>query len=363
LYLKYPVILFFLLFYSCISFAQERQVADSLKEMLHTYDSLGVLYSEKGNDGNSPESCRKALEYKKLYKELKDSLYKEEINNQITNLKEQYNTEKKQNEIEVLKKKNEIQELCLAESRYLLAGFSGMSLCIIIIVVLVYRQNRIRNRQNVKRLEQKLLRSQMNPDFILNTLTAVQKFMMKNDIVRSGEYISDFANLIRNVLYNSREEFVKLDKEAETLKYYLDLQQMRYGNSFDYDIRIDNEIDTRRMAIPPMLAQPFLDHFIRNGCAEESPIAFIEIIFGLSGKNIIFEITGYCNNEGKGDMAESDHIIGLIEKASMITKERLKVLNRYYKGKIKLSLEDCRDKKREKTGIKVTFFIPYKYII
>ena len=70
---------------------------------------------------------------------------------------------------------------------------------------------------------------------------------------------------MRNILENSREEFISLDKEIETLKLYLDVQQLRFENGFVYDITVDQKINPENFSVPPMLAQPCVENSIEHG--------------------------------------------------------------------------------------------------
>jgi streptogramin lyase len=126
------------------------------------------------------------------------------------------------------------------------------------------RMKRLRLSLFNSELNQKLLRLQMNPHFIFNSLSAIQNYIYSNQTHMAGNYLTDFAHLIRLILDNSRNEFIPFEKEIETISLYLKLQKLRFENQFDYFIEIDPALQTGDYDIPPMLAQPFLENAIEQ---------------------------------------------------------------------------------------------------
>lgn len=124
------------------------------------------------------------------------------------------------------------------------------------------------NRQLAER-EVAMLRSQMNPHFIFNSLNSIQKYIWENKEEDAAEYLSSFAKLIRSILENSRHEYISLDKETAFLKLYIDLENRRSNNNFNYTIRLDPSLDTEHTLIPPMLLQPFIENAIWHGLSKK----------------------------------------------------------------------------------------------
>jgi LytS/YehU family sensor histidine kinase len=104
----------------------------------------------------------------------------------------------------------------------------------------------------------------MNPHFIFNVLSSIQN-LVKKDAKAASKFITKFSRLLRTVLENSRQNFVPLEDEIEVLKNYLDLQKLRFPDLFDYQIEMDDALEGRMIAIPPMLIQPFVENAIEHG--------------------------------------------------------------------------------------------------
>ena len=106
------------------------------------------------------------------------------------------------------------------------------------------------------------LRGQMNPHFIFNSLNSIQHFITIRDKEEALNYLSKFSKLIRKILENSREDTVSISNELQLLELYVQLEQLRFNNKFDYHISIDQKIDVENLEIPPLLIQPYIENAI-----------------------------------------------------------------------------------------------------
>lgn len=322
----------------------------SPNELIFAYYLMSNIYHKQNN-------YREAFTYQKLYNNLNDSIFTVDKNKQLEELKTKYGTEKKELEINSLKQKTEIQQLALSKSRSLLIALTSIAILIILLAVLFIRQNKLRSQQTKMEIEQKLFRSQMNPHFIFNSLTAIQNYVFKHPPAEVAGYISRFAKLMRLILDNSRNELVNLEKEIDTLKYYLELQQMRFENKFDFNIEVDPKIDIESISIPPMLAQPFIENAIEHGIMNKP-----------DGKGII--TIQFIQKEKMIELVIDDNGIGIeasrklkmnagskhTSLATTITEERLSLLNKKSKQKFSFSISDLKNE--NSNGTRVSILMP-----
>ena len=237
----------------------------------------------------------------------------------------------------------------------------GFVLLAIVIVFLYLWVRKIRIHEKNMELEQRLLRSQINPHFIFNSLTSIQYFVLKSDVPKAVKYLAGFAKLLRFILQNSRHEFVVLDKELDSLKYYLELQQLRFEKRFVYSIKVDEKIANDMVLIPPMILQPLVENSLQHGIKNISWQGEIEINFEQKNEMLIIEII----DNGIGiDKSLNEKLVAGIEHKSLsanITTERLKYLSRNKHAPYKICIIDRSRQNPDNQGTYVRVSIPLKY--
>jgi LytS/YehU family sensor histidine kinase len=195
----------------------------------------------------------------------------------------------------------------------------------------------------------------MNPHFIFNALIAIQSFMYKNDLRDASRYLSSFAKLVRAILENSRNEYITLDKEIQWLENYMSLQLLRFDNQFEYEIELDEEIDTYDCLIPPMLTQPFIENALEHGLKAIDYKGKIKVKFYQTADFLKIEVED--NGVGLEQSAKVNRNKKHESLATKITEERLMFLNKNSKVKIAIEVNNI-----EPTGTKVAFTVPIKYL-
>ena len=241
---------------------------------------------------------------------------------------------------------------------YLLMAVSFLSVVIIILAVTLIRQNRLRARHDTLVIEQRLLRSQMNPHFIFNTLANIQTFILREEPEKASRFLAKFSRLVRNILDNSLEEYVSLDREIDTIESYLGLQKIRFAGKFDFSLRVDERIVAEEIYIPPMLCQPFIENSLEHGIRHREVPGWIDIVFSLRDKELLLQIM----DDGVGrERARELESVGHDTHRSMatgITTDRLKILNRKSKKQIRLEITDLKDDAGKALGTRVQFVFP-----
>jgi sensor histidine kinase YesM len=114
-------------------------------------------------------------------------------------------------------------------------------------------------------MEGQLLRSQMNPHFIYNSLNSISSLIKSEENKRAIKYLLKFSRLTRSIFQNSTKEKVLLSSEISILKNYLEMELLRFKNRFNYTLMVDEKIDTKKVKIPPMILQPVVENAIKHG--------------------------------------------------------------------------------------------------
>jgi tetratricopeptide (TPR) repeat protein len=327
-----------------------------MKSMMWEYGCNAFFRLYKLNETRSRTA--EALKYHIAYSDALDTLNLLNQNMAIIELQTRYETEQKEKQIALLAHENEFKAYKLNQSRIFIFGLAGLVLLIAILAVIIIRMNTFREKQISLLLQQKLLRSQMNPHFIFNSLVSIQNFILNEEPAVAGKYLSKFSKLVRNILDSSFEEYIPLEEEISTIENYLDLQKVRYSDKFDYSIDIDPDIDNESMMIPPMLAQPFIENAIEHGIKHKEGKGRIGIRCWRWNDVAIFEV----EDDGVG-REKAMEILQKQDKehkslATAITKERIAALNRRSKKKITLEIIDLKDDLGKARGTLVRFGIP-----
>jgi len=322
------------------------------KRKSNAYYFLYDVYSAIGDH-------EKALEYYIKYKNAEDEIYQEETKNLVAMLEADSENEKIEKKIALLEGDKQINELKMVQTRNLNVGIIIVFVILLLVGILFLRQNKLKNEHKSTLLEQKLLRLQMNPHFIFNALSSIHSLMNPRDVNKASDYLGNFSRLLRSSLESSREEYILLEEEITSLKNYLELQQLRYENKFNYNIDIDLKIDLEGTIIPPMLIQPFIENAIEHGIRHKEVQGNIYIRFKLENKKICCEIEDDGVGREKAWEVEYAKTGKHKSLATEIIRDRIKILNKKLKQKISLTITDLKSEANEAKGTRVKLDLPY----
>jgi tetratricopeptide (TPR) repeat protein len=295
-----------------------------------------------------------ALQCHEEYMLLKDSLFNQEKEKQIQQIEVEYQVQQKENKIQLLGKENKIQVQKLKMQQYLIIVSVFLLFLILIIAFLYLKQNKLRSRLLIEQNRQKLLRSQMNPHFIYNALSAIQNYILQKDPIDSVSYIAEFSKLMRLVLEGSRANLVTLKEDIDLNIYYIRLQQLRFDNQFKYNVQVQEDLNKELIKIPPMLIQPFIENSIEHGIRKlGSKEGVIQISYVRIDNNLIISIED--NGPGVTETIENENHVSL---ATKITKERIENIHKLQNLKISFKTENNFTSSNQ--GFKVIVKIPLK---
>jgi two-component system, LytTR family, sensor histidine kinase AlgZ len=114
--------------------------------------------------------------------------------------------------------------------------------------------------------ELQLLKAQVHPHFLFNTLNNIYSFSLEAS-PKTPSLILKLSTLLNYVLYDCKSDQVLLEKEISTMKDYIDLEKVRYGNKLDISVNIQGDIKDKYIA--PLLLLPFLENAFKHGTSEQ----------------------------------------------------------------------------------------------
>lgn len=349
------------------------------------YQLMYMLYDDLHNTDS-------AYAYYRRYTFMKNFVAVDEFSKKIALYKTVAETEKKQQQIELLSKEKLIalQQLQLNKQQLkndsiLKNILTGSVLFLILLSFFIFRNIRLKQKhqadkhellekefklqqmesekiksdmqQKTAELELQAIRAQMNPHFIFNCLNSINRFIINNDAEAAANYLTKFAKLIRIVLEQSDKSFVPLDDEIACLKLYMDLEKLRFDQPFQYTINCSN-IDSASVTIPTLLIQPFVENAIWHGLhPKKNGVGEINITMSANSHAIHCSI---CDN-GVGINNTTEKI--QTDKKSLgmyLTQQRLQLLDDTIHESFEIKIEQLKETNGQVAGTCVSINIPFK---
>jgi tetratricopeptide (TPR) repeat protein len=338
--------------------------------LLDAYSILSAIYSKTNN-------WKRAFEFQKKYHHLKDSVDKNNSINEIqrNQIAYEYNLKTLANKLkfENDQKKNELiisnQNEIINKNAQLRVIYLLLIILIIFIVFLIIR--RIAYKRERKELElqlkiieteQILKRALMNPHFLFNAMNSIQNLIVNNENKIARTYMVKLSKLMRLVLEQSEKQTITLREEIETIELYLEMEQLRFKNKFDFNIIVDEKINLEKSIIPVLIIQPIVENSIVHGIRRlKERKGFIEINFSINKSTL------YCNviDNGVGLFA-SQKYKNIEQNTSSFgiktVSDRLKSLNVNNKTFEPIVLNEVKSEDGNVNGTLAIIQIPYSII-
>lgn len=233
---------------------------------------------------------------------------------------------------------------------YVLIGFVIVIFLFLLFIVKVLYSIKKKN----KKIALQSLRREMNPHFIFNSLNSVNQFIAQNKELEANKYLASYSKLMRNIMENSNKDFISLSVEIDQLNKYLELEYMRFGNKFKYNITVDPSIDTDSMLVPNMLIQPQLENAIWHGLRYSDKEGFLSLSIMESDDILDVRIEDNGIGREKSKALKTKHQREHKSRGLTNTIERISLLNDLYGFKMKMDIVD----KDQDSGVIVLFSFP-----
>ena len=332
-------------------------------------DLLSDIYSRSGLYDS-------AYFFLKKYISLKDSILSKQFFLKLNYSKIISDNEKNELQLSLLRKDDSLKAQQLKQKTFL-AKILILSLFIVILVgSIVLRIISLRRKneklaqakkhaefqQKTVELEMQALRAQMNPHFIFNCLNSINLFIFKNENELASKYLTRFSKLIRMVLIHSQKQVINLEDELEMLRLYLDMERLRFKDSFHYNLFLPSREEMGAVYVPPLIMQPFCENAIWHGLLLKQGHRQLDISVFLEGGSLNCIIA----DNGIGRIRSAALKVQSIEnhnsKGLKITRERLELFNN---GQIKndfYEIEDLLNDDKSPAGTRVKIKIAYDHM-
>ena len=205
-------------------------------------------------------------------------------------------------------------------------------------------------------LQFKTLRNQLEPHFIFNALNAIGSSIYQNDKEKSYDFLQRFAILIRATLLHADKTYRTLKEEIDFVRNYLDLEQFRFENKFQYEIHIQEGINFETL-VPKMIIQTFAENAVKHGLVQKNGKGLLSISISSDEGFMLISIEDNGIGRDAAHKLESNSTgMGLA-----IMEEYIALFNRFNENKIHLLINDKLDGSGKIAGTLVTIKLPNNF--
>jgi two-component system, LytTR family, sensor kinase len=139
-----------------------------------------------------------------------------------------------------------------------------------------------------------LLKSQVQPHFIFNTLNNIYMLSLKGS-PQTSDMIYRLSALLSYMLYDAKEKTIPIEKEVDYIKNYINLEKIRYGERLDVQLNVYNNV--KGVNVPPLLVLPLVENAFKHGVSKSSTDSWVHIDISLKKKSLIFKIENSLSEE------------------------------------------------------------------
>ena len=238
-------------------------------------------------------------------------------------------------------------------------------ICLVVYALFIYRVRTIRKQEALKTsinkqiadMRLKVLHTQMNPHFLFNALNSIQECIYTQQTAVASRYLAKFSRLVRLILEHSEHSFISLGQEIELLTLYLELETLRFEESFTYKIETDSA-ETALLSIPPMLVQPFIENALWHGLLHKEGEKRLSVLFRADKENIYVTI----EDNGIGRKAAKIKKSGKEQQRQswgiQLSSRQLDIVSHLTHQQASVSIEDLFTAEYEPAGTRVRLTIP-----
>lgn len=313
---------------------------------------LSELYRKK-------RDFEKALFHYEQAVEMEQTIFTERNMQYVSDIIVQYENEAKNNKIQQLASENALVKSKLQRNQVIFWS-ALLALAIIAgIMIAVNRNRQLRHEKQILTLEQDMLRSQMNPHFIFNSLNSIKLYIINNEKENAVYYLNKFSKFIRKILIASTEKEIPLEDELETMRLYMNIENIRFSNEIHFNIQVEAGINTSVIKVPSLILQPFLENALWHGLSSKKEDKRVELrVYKIDDDYVNISITDNGIGRDAAEKINRDRIMKRKSVGVAITKARLANFSKGFTTAYKMDIEDLLDSNGQPLGTRVVLQIP-----
>ncbi|WP_051285059.1 sensor histidine kinase [Aequorivita capsosiphonis] len=195
--------------------------------------------------------------------------------------------------------------------------------CLAIALKQMSNSQRLREREGLLikeklNTELTLLKSQINPHFLFNTLNNIYSLARKKSD-KTPDVVLKLSKLLRFVMYETKHQYIPIAKELDFLKDYIELHKIRYDDRLRIDFKYDlDDLDT---PIMPHILTPFVENAFKHGASQSIMLSFISIELKLAKNELYFKVENSFERNNTNDEEEGIGLKNLIRQLELMYQD------------------------------------------
>jgi len=237
-------------------------------------------------------------------------------------------------------------------------AYPGIYLLFLLFIILIKRidtmqvvQKESLNRRLVT-LQLQGIKSQLDPHFTFNTLNSIASLIYLEDRHLAYDYMNKFTQLLRGLINDANRIYRSLGEELEFVITYLDLEKLRFGDKFNYEIIIGEGVSQREQ-VPKLVLHTFAENSIKHGIMSKTGGGLLKIRAEKDKDYLILSVedNGIGRAKAEGQSASTG-------KGLKLTGEFYNILNQINKRPIKHFIIDLHSENGDSLGTRVEVWVP-----
>lgn len=217
-----------------------------------------------------------------------------------------------------------------------------------------FRQKEAEAKQLAAEWQNAVLRLQMNPHFLFNSMNSISSYLLQKDVDTAQDYLARFSKLMRRILELAAKPFIAIQEEVELLEQYMAVESMRFENAFHWTVSIASDIDPDDVQVPTMILQPFVENAIWHGFSGQNSHGHIQIGFFIQNGMLCCTVEDNGAGRKKSQSDEASRKVTAIQ----ITRQRLAGFKPVGGQQPQLHFQDLFHPDGSAAGTKVEIWLP-----
>ncbi|WP_299394732.1 tetratricopeptide repeat protein [uncultured Gelidibacter sp.] len=346
---------------------QDEEAEANLKKGLEIAETYGLKTSNVDANMQLADFYKRKNDFKTALShyekavELEKTIFTDRNMQYVSDIIIQYENEAKNDQIIQLANENELVKSRMQRNQTIF-WFAILVLAITAgAMIAVNRTRQLKHEKQIVTLEQDMLRSQMNPHFIFNSLNSIKLYIINNEKENAVYYLNKFSKFIRKILIASTEKEILLEDELDTMQLYMNIENIRFSNEINFTIDVAPGINTAGIRVPSLILQPFLENALWHGLSSKNDDKRIEMrVYKDTEEYITIAITDNGIGRKASQIINHNRVLKGKSVGLAITKARLTNFSKRFTSDYKMDIQDLYDDQRQPAGTRVVVKIPIR---